>query len=71
MRKAEERRAERDRLDFLTAVCQNLSFAPADKVVWVRCPLCGQEACAVRLGPGDRRGACGCGQVFLEKRMGR
>lgn len=58
---------ERARLNFVAAVCEELRGAPVNKVIWFRCPVCGREACAVNLGPGDRRGACSCGK-FLEKR---
>lgn len=62
------KKEERDRLRFAEAVCFALRRAERDKVITLTCPICGAPAVAVHLSEGDRRGVCGCGASFFERR---
>ncbi len=62
-----ERESLMARLRFAEAVCGTLTGAERDRIISFQCPLCGQEALAVWLHEGPRRGRCYCGARMDEE----
>lgn len=62
-----EREDMRGRLRFAEAACSVLTGVERDRFVSFRCPLCGQEALAIWLREGPRRGRCYCGARMDEE----